>query len=108
MNLIIWNKTDPVKTPNKHVYTAAEWLALGRIAAGPNDKIVFGMVGDIMQSFYSLAVLVAQYEIDPALPDAEKLAEIAEAMRREQDPEYSAIQELMDIVDGKLEVDDDA
>lgn len=96
MVYVIWNKSDPVKTPSGKVYTAKEFIPLRVPYAVQGDEVLMGMVGDVMHTFDSLNSMVDRFEIDPALPDDEKLALIVEGIQRAQDPDYDAINEMLD------------
>lgn len=104
MEHVIWNKTDPVKTPSGKTYTAEEFIPLRVPYVAQGDEVVMGMVGDVMHSFDSLAERVDHFGIDPELSIDEKLRLIVEGIHREQDPSYDEINEMLDELEREVGV----
>jgi len=62
----IWNKVDPIITPNGKVFTAEQWIEEFPVAAVPSITIVCS-AGEINGGFFgTLGQMVMQYENDGA------------------------------------------
>lgn len=94
----IWDKVTPLQHPNGVTYSPEENMSM--LPFTRTQKAVVEMSGGVAIAIDSLPVLESIHQIDPSLGDAEKLAAIQLARTRAQNPDYDAINEILDTIEG--------